>query len=64
MGVASRVLDNEADVVFVEGVVVFFQAFMVVVVVGAVVVFVEGVVVFFEAVMFVVVVGAVVVFVD
>ena len=47
-----------------EGVVVCFQAFVVVVVVGAVVVFVEGVVVFFEAVMFVVVVGAVVVFVE
>lgn len=46
-----------------EGVVVFFQALVVMVVVGAVAVFVEGVVVFFETVMVVVVVGVVVVFV-
>ena len=56
-------MSEQLWVVFVEGV-VFFQALVVMVVVGAVAVFVEGVVVFFETVMVVVVVGVVVVFVE
>ena len=57
-------MSEQLWVVFVEGVVVFFQVLVVMVVVGAVAVFVEGVVVFFETVMVVVVVGVVVVFVE